>query len=140
MISDTRWGVLASMVATGVLSVAGCAASTDQHASSRPAPRPAGFGWFTARGVPPEWHSAGLPDHTGVLSYPPTAVRVHADTGALATTSTATDGQLLVYLNATPEQGSESLTGWTRFRMEHLTEDDATTATLEQAVDSYAAR
>ena len=33
-----------------------------------------------------------------------------------------------MYLNATPRQGAETLRDWPEFRLEHLTDDDASTA------------
>ena len=39
----------------------------------------------------------------------------------------------LVYLNATPRQGEESLTNWPNFRIDHLTGEQATSATLLSA-------
>jgi hypothetical protein len=37
----------------------------------------------------------------------------------------------LVYLDATPRQGTETLPGWANFRIAHLRNDDAATATLD---------
>jgi len=39
-------------------------------------------------------------------------------------------GSYLMYLNATPKQSDETLADWPHFRIEHLTDEDASTARL----------
>jgi hypothetical protein len=41
----------------------------------------------------------------------------------------------VLYLNATPRQGDESLRNWARFRLSRLTEDDASSAHEDSAAD-----
>ena len=43
-------------------------------------------------------------------------------------------GEYLGYLNATPLQGDERLQGWPTFRLDHLRDDDASSAHADAAV------
>lgn len=90
------------------------------------------FSWFKAQAVPHGWQSTALPNGAAVLSFPPDTHFVEGDAGTVSAARNGLDGQLVLYLNATPRQGAESLTGWPRFRVEHLTDDnDASSATLD---------
>jgi hypothetical protein len=81
-----------------------------------------------------------LPDGTAVLPIPPEATLVQGDPGSVSAGMAAPDGDLLVYLNATPRQGEESLANWPRFRLDHLTGEHATSATLLSARTGMAFR
>ncbi|MET3919574.1 hypothetical protein [Arthrobacter sp. UYEF20] len=70
-----------------------------------------------------------LPDGTAVLSIPAGASPVQSDTGSVSAGITAPNGDLLVYLNATPRQGEESQVNWPQFRLDHLTGENAASAT-----------
>jgi hypothetical protein len=48
----------------------------------------------------------------------------------------APDGTYLGYLNVTPVEGDEGLADWAAFRVSHLREDDAISASLDGAVQS----
>ena len=94
-------------------------------AHSEPAP----FAWFEAGPAPDGWTTMELPDGTAVLSVPPGAAPIESDTGSVSAALTAPDGGLLVYLNATPQQGEESQANWPAFRLDHLTGENAASAT-----------
>jgi hypothetical protein len=90
--------------------------------------------WFSATAAPASWHRDRLPDGAGVLAAPPEFRRLPADPGTLARgLQRASDPVPMIYLDATPQQGSESLAGWPRFRLAHLTDDDASSAWLDAA-------
>jgi hypothetical protein len=92
--------------------------------------------WFSATAAPASWHRDRLPDGAGVLAAPPQFRRLPADPGTLARGLQRAGGSRFVptvYLNATPQQGSESLTDWAQFRLAHLTDDDASSARLDAA-------
>jgi hypothetical protein len=56
--------------------------------------------------------------------------RVHGDLGTASAAQLAASGSYQLYINATPKQGSETLSDWPDFRLEHLKEDDASAARL----------
>jgi hypothetical protein len=90
--------------------------------------------WFSAAAAPAGWHRDRLPDGAGVLAAPPQFRLLHADPGTLARGLDPTGGPVpTVYLDATPQQGSESLAGWASFRLAHLRDDDASSAQLDAA-------
>lgn len=100
-------------------------------------PAPADFGWFRERPVPGGWIQAALAARRAVLSYPSSLRPMPGDRGTVTVGLTSPAGAILVYLNVTPRQGSETLRDWPAFRLAHLREDgdtavrlDATSATL----------
>lgn len=78
--------------------------------------------------APVRWPHATLPDGTAVLSYPPSLHRVAGDSDAVSAGRTGPGGNLQIYLNATPRQGSERLPHWATFRLDRLRSDDAIAA------------
>jgi hypothetical protein len=83
--------------------------------------------------APPGWHQLTLPDGTAVLFYPPTMHRVASDSDAVSAARLGPGGQYLLYLNATPRQGQESLRNWASYRLRVLRSDDASRAGLDAA-------
>jgi hypothetical protein len=83
--------------------------------------------------APPGWHHLALPNGTAVLFYPPTMHRVSGDSDAVSAARLGPDGQYLLYLNATPRQGQESLRNWASYRLRFLRSDDASRASLDGA-------
>ncbi|MFF2243541.1 hypothetical protein ACFVTM_05115 [Arthrobacter sp. NPDC058130] len=113
---------------TAVLGAGGCGSRTGNRA---PAASPSGatpFAWFHAGQAPAGWQSMELPDATAVLSVPPDASPVPGDPGSVSATAKAPNGDLRIYLNATPQQGEESLSNWPEFRLAHLTGENAASA------------
>lgn len=64
------------------------------------------------------------------MAFPPDMHRVPSDKGAVSAAKSGANGSFELYLNATPRQGHETLADWPGFRLEHLTEDDASSAHL----------
>ena len=83
--------------------------------------------------APPGWHQLTLPNGTAVLFYPPTMHRVSGDSDAVSAARLGPGGQYLLYLNATPRQGEESLRNWASYRLRFLRSDDASRASLDAA-------
>jgi hypothetical protein len=92
-----------------------------------------GFDWFAPRAVPISWHDVELPNRSATLSFPPTLQRVQSDAGAVSFARTGPRGEFVSFLNVTPKQGGETLANWSTFRISHLLEDDAASATLESS-------
>jgi hypothetical protein len=55
---------------------------------------------------------------------------VAGDTGSVSAARFGPHGRYLLYLNATPHQGTESLSNWRSYRIRLLTSDDASSARL----------
>ena len=65
-----------------------------------------------------------------MLAYPPSMHLVSGDPGTVSAAQLSSSGAYLMYLNATPRQGAESLRNWPAFRLRHLLDDDASAARL----------
>jgi hypothetical protein len=118
--------------AVAVLAVALLAAcgGTSTHSTSartgaaRPAAGvPAAFAWLHPAPPPPGWSLAHLIGTT-TLAYPPGWRRIHSDPGTVAAARVDRQSGLVVdYLNATPQQGEETLQNWATFRPDHDREE-----------------
>jgi hypothetical protein len=78
--------------------------------------------------APGSWPHLTLPNGTAVLSYPPGLRPLAGDEDAVSAAQLSPGGAFRLYLNATPRQGSEQLTGWASFRLRLLRSDDAASA------------
>ena len=83
-----------------------------------------------ARQAPAGWHLVGLPDGKAVLAFPPVMHQVEGDSGTVTAARFGASGTYLLYINATPKQNNETLADWPDFRIDHLIDEDATTARL----------
>jgi hypothetical protein len=83
--------------------------------------------------APRGWHQLTLPNGTAVLFYPPTMHRVSGDSDAVSAARLGPDSQYVLYLNATPRQGGESLRNWASYRLRVLRSDEASRASLDAA-------
>ncbi len=130
--------VAAAAVAASVAFASGSGPSNAHGRAAGPAgSRQHGRGalaWFRGRTAPAGWHQVTLPGGGAVLSYPPSLSRMDGDRGTVSEGLTRS-GRVLVYLNVTPRQGDETLSGWAGFRLGHLTDDDASSARLDGAAE-----
>jgi len=135
-----RRTVTAAVSVTAVLTtvvlaaaVAGCQSSTpaatrsDQHLRLPDVPA---VNTLTARRAPSGWHFVFLPDRGAVLAFPPSMHRVQGDRGTVSAAEFGHLGSYLLYLNATPKQGHETLRDWVQFRIDHVAEEQHTTPRL----------
>jgi hypothetical protein len=117
------------LVVCGALLVAGCGnastskpSSTSETSSAAPSVVPAnppGFAWLHPAPAPAGWTTARLIGTTA-LAYPSTWERVHSDPGTVsAAVMQPRTGLVAEYLNATPQQGAETLQNWAQFRPDH---------------------
>ncbi len=104
---------------------------------SRPAPsRPApdrGFPTLTPAPAPVTWRQLTLPDGTAVLSYPPSLQPIAGDSDAVSVARRSPAGAYLLYLNATPRQGTENSQNWAAARLQNLRAEHATSARQDAA-------
>ena len=64
------------------------------------------------------------------MAYPPGLHLTSGDRGTVSVARLSRSGAYLMYLNATPRQGTENLRNWPTFRVSHLLDDDAASARL----------
>lgn len=111
-----RITLLALLAALGA---AGCGSGQSTTGASHGAATPAGFAWLHPAPAPQGWSSARLLGTT-VLAYPANWRRIHSDPGTVAAALTQPrTGLVTDYLNATPQQGAETLRNWAHFRPDH---------------------
>lgn len=77
------------------------------------------FAWLRPSQTPPGWRTSRLPDGTARLSYPPRWRSIRSDPGTVSAALRSGDGRIRGYLNATPQQGTETLANWSSFRVDH---------------------
>jgi hypothetical protein len=116
-----------AMAAAGVLVVGAIIAAVVLIAAPSPS-TPTVFAMGVPRSAPAGWHRTALADGGGVLAYPPAMHLVEGDRGTVSAAQLNRSGRYLLYLNATPRQGDETLQNWPSFRVSHLLDDDASVA------------
>src|SRR5258707_1220795 len=97
------------------------------QAEHRPGTRGRLVHTMPARRAPASWPLLTLPDRGAVLALPPSMHRVPGDRGTVSAAEFGHSGSYLLYLNATPKQGNETLRGWPEFRIDHVAEEEHTT-------------
>jgi hypothetical protein len=120
---------LTAALATATLAaaVAGCQSSAPaaNRSGQRPAlPKVPAVRLLAAQRAPSGWHFMFLPDRGAVLAFPPSMHRVQGDRGTVSAAEFGHSGSYLLYLNATPKQGQETLRDWPRFRIDHVAEEE----------------
>ena len=103
--------VVAAMALT--VGVTGCGGG---HASHRRVAGP--FAWLRPTPPPTGWEVARIPGGS-TLAYPPGWRAIKTDPGTATVALLGGGERIEGYLNATPEQGSETLANWRRFREDH---------------------
>ena len=111
--------------AIALMAVAACSSAVQGPDSRTVQTAEAPFAWFKAAAAPAGWKTMELPDGTGVLAVPPDATPAESDPGSVSATVSSSTGELRIYLNATPRQGSESLDNWNTFRLDHLADENS---------------
>ncbi|MGH3198507.1 MAG: hypothetical protein ACRDNT_21910 [Streptosporangiaceae bacterium] len=129
------------------LALAGCAGAAGEGHSSAGKPAAPAASAVPGRVFPPlaaaapaSWPRLTLPDRTAVLAYPPSMHPVAGDKDAVSAARRDPAGAYLLYLNATPRQGAESLRGWAAFRLGLLRSDDAASARQDAAATGVSFR
>ena len=103
--------VVAAMALT--VGVTGCGGGQAGH---RRAAGP--FAWLRPATPPTGWKVARIPQGS-TLAYPPGWRPIKTDRGTATVALLGGGERIEGYLNATPEQGSETLANWSRFRVGH---------------------
>jgi hypothetical protein len=144
MATSSRSRVAGAIVA--VLAVASAAAfaacgsstTTEEVSSFADAPaqmRPQAFGWLHPAAPPTSWHTSTLPNGKAQLGFPGSWHSIVSDPGtrSAAIHSHGHGGRIVGYLNATPQQGDETLANWSSFRLDHNEEEGDTAEKLVAA-------
>lgn len=103
--------VVAALALT--VAVTGCGGGQTGH---RRAAGP--FDWLRPAPPPAGWSVARIP-RGSTLAYPPGWKPIKTDRGTATVALLGGGERIDGYLNATPEQGSETLANWSRFRVDH---------------------
>lgn len=111
--SRTRAGALAAAIVALGLVLAACGGQARVTTSTA-----GGFGWLRPAPAPAGWRAAVIPSGAA-MSYPPRWRRISGDAGTATTVLLNGEHRIAGYLNLTPRQGSETLSNWGRFRVDH---------------------
>jgi hypothetical protein len=118
---------LLAAAACAVLAAAGCGSSGNAPGTATrvTAVAPADAGGLAAirpRRAPASWHLQRTSGGAS-LFYPPGWTVAHGDPGTATAEALGAGGQIVSYLNVTPRQGGETLSGWAGFRVRHNIEE-----------------
>jgi hypothetical protein len=97
---------------------------------------PRTFTWLASTAPPTNWARVAVPSGLGSLAVPPGFRAVGGDQGTATLALPGSDGIDLGYLNVTPLQGEERLTGWSAFRLAHLRGDGSISARQDGSIES----
>lgn len=126
---------LAGLALAAALAFAGCGgAGHGSSGSGGAATRSAGaFAWLSPSAPPAGWARATLASGRATLSYPAGWQSIHSDPGTVSAALLGAHGKIRGYLNATPQQGKETLANWARFRPAHNADEGDTNVVTEAA-------
>ena len=97
--------------AVAVLTLAACLTGADAAGT-----RAASFRWFAAAPAPATWAHRALPPGAGILSYPATFVS-GTDRDGISRERLDRHATVLVYLDVSLKQGTETLRDWPSYRL-----------------------
>jgi hypothetical protein len=89
------------------------------------------FSWFRPSLAPAGWRHVALPSGSAVFFYPARFRLVAGDPGTASAEIRDRAGNIIGYLNATPQQGHETLGDWPAFRIAHQRDEE--TSVREEA-------
>ncbi len=119
MVTQAKW--IAGLL-LAALAVAGAVALAEAHNGTKSEPsrlHPQALAWVHPAELPPSWSGLRLPDSPAVLPLPRGWHSAHGDPGTRTAELTGPNGEIEGYLNATPQQGEETLENWGEFRVDH---------------------
>lgn len=106
------WSTATLWLLLAAVGVAACGSASQSSA----------FSSLHPQAVPADWKLARIPSGA-VLAYPPSWSIQHGDAGTATAALLGSDGRFLGYLNLTPQQGDETLSNWSSFRVDHNREE-----------------
>jgi len=105
--------IVAALVLASAAALAGCGSAAMPVGQTR------AFAWLRPAPPPPEWRTSRLPDGATQLAYPLRWRSIRSDPGTVSAAIRGRNGGIQGYLNATPQQGAETLANWSSFRLHH---------------------
>jgi hypothetical protein len=82
-----------------------------------------GFAWLRPSPPPRRWSVSRLPAWPASLTYPRNWRVIQTDPGTRSAATRSSTGRIQGYLNASPQQGPETLANWSTFRLDHNREE-----------------
>jgi hypothetical protein len=124
------FGTVLAFAAMGAIAVAEIVAGEARPQTSVDG---AALAWVRPGAVPDGWSTLQLPDSPARLSAPSGWRPFRSDPGTRTMVLRGSSGRIAGYLNATPQQGTETLANWSEFRVEHNEDEEELDVTLEAA-------
>ncbi len=78
---------------------------------------PSAFAWFAPGPAPANWHTYEAVTQTVIVADPPRLKPLGGSHGALSFAARGPHGVYFAFLNVTPQQGTENVTGWSAYRV-----------------------
>jgi hypothetical protein len=122
-----RW-LAAALALAGAAALAACG-STQLTAGGATGGSHA-FAWLRPAAPFHSWSSAALPSSPARLAYPASWHAITSDPGTRSAAIGSGSLRIAGYLNATPQQGSETLANWSTFRLDHNRDEGDTGVSL----------
>jgi hypothetical protein len=146
MATSSRIGaaIVAVLAVVSAAALAACGSSSTSEEvsdSSTSAPaqmHPQAFAWLHPAAPPSSWHISTLPNGKAQLAFPASWRSIVSDPGTRSAAIRPGGGRIAGYLNATPRQGEETLSGWSSFRLEHNQEEGDTDVKLVASATNLA--
>jgi hypothetical protein len=117
--ATARSSRLGIAIVAALASAAALAACGSGSGSPPAAVSPQAFTWLHLSAPPRGWHSSPLPDGAARMAYPRHWRSIRSDPGTVSAAIRTETGAIRGYLNATPQQGEETLANWSSFRVDH---------------------
>ncbi len=146
MATSSRIGpvIVAVLVVASAAAFAACGSATSADVSSSTGAAAQmhrqAFAWLHPAPPPGSWHVSTLPNGKAQLAFPASWHSIVSDPGTRSAAIRPHGRRIAGYLNATPQQGDETLADWSSFRLEHNQEEGDTNVKLVAAADNLAFR
>ena len=128
-----------ALASAAAFAACGSTTSEDVSSSSTDAPaqmRPQAFNWLHPAPPPSSWHISTLPTGTAQHAFPASWASIVSDPETRTAATRTNVGRIAGYLNATPQQGDETLANWGTFRVNHNKDEGDTNVKLVAAADN----
>jgi hypothetical protein len=133
--------MVAALVLASAAAFAACGSADPTATSSAAVPeRSHAFAWLHPTPPPPSWQTSRLPSGKAELAFPGSWRSIVSDPGTRSAATRADGGRIVGYLNATPQQGEETLANWGTFRVDHNRDEGDTNLKLVASATNLAFR
>lgn len=137
--------IVAALAVASAAAFAACGSTTSAEVSSSstdaPTPmHPQAFAWLHPAPPPGSWHVSTLPNGKAQLAFPARWRSIVSDPGTRSAAIRPNGGRIAGYLNATPQQGDETLADWGTFRVDHNKDEGDTNLRLVASATNLAFR